>query len=683
MATLISNPDAATVFDADGIPDVEPDPVPDPDTDPDVDPDAPATGLGVGGTMTFMFGGSYIEGDTPLQSVELPDDLLDGEQFWVMVQDGGFTKAIQVEIHDLEGEDFSLRVTEAKYDDYEVFDTLNGDFEAVQDHFDSTGNPQLIATHPDAGGYGLHSVTIAGVSNGDAYIQPDAATVFDADGDGGPAEPDTGSDPTDETSNTLSFISHPDDDLYFMNPDIRASIEDGLGHTTLISTAGDAGGGLSYGLAREEGIKAAYSVMTDSAAWIDETVLFNNGEKTFEVQSSYLEDQPDIRLYFLRLPDGNLGSGYGSTGFESIERLWEGEISVINSIDGENSYTASELSWLMTEVLNVHQPQMLLVQDYDSDTVASDHSDHSHTAHFAMQAQESYDSPHVVRSYVEYASSSLPANLDAETIQENIAVLEAYAQYDGIDPYSDWASRQYSEELINTLNGGEGDGTPPPENAVNLISNGEFAAGDLSGWETGNPSGHSGPDGANGHVSFNAQDEEIYGDYIQQSFATETGSTNTVSMDLSENGEGVSGHSYRVDVLDAAGEPIESRAYSVGDNSTEHVNFEFTASGDTATLRITNISAQDSDTSDATVDNIWVYSHSPEGPEGSAGDQGVTILGTEDTDSLNPDGAVPETDALTSETSGEALMASLFSPLENENEPPLEDGLEEADLLGL
>ncbi len=175
-------PDAATVFDADGIPDVEPDPVPDPDTDPDVDPDAPATGLGVGGTMTFMFGGSYIEGDTPLQSVELPDDLLDGEQFWVMVQDGGFTKAIQVEIHDLEGEDFSLRVTEAKYDDYEVFDTLNGDFEAVQDHFDSTGNPQLIATHPDAGGYGLHSVTIAGVSNGDAYIQPDAATVFDADG---------------------------------------------------------------------------------------------------------------------------------------------------------------------------------------------------------------------------------------------------------------------------------------------------------------------------------------------------------------------------------------------------------------------------------------------------------------------------------------------------------------------
>ncbi|MBT8170306.1 hypothetical protein, partial [Falsiruegeria litorea] len=134
------------------------------------------------GTMTFMFGGTYIDGDTTLQSMELPDDLLDGDQFWVMVQDGGFTKAIQVEIHDLEGDDFSLRVTAAKYDDYEVYDSLNGDFEAVQDHFDDEGNPQVIATDGDAGGYGLHSVTIAGVSNGDAYIQPDAATIFDPDG---------------------------------------------------------------------------------------------------------------------------------------------------------------------------------------------------------------------------------------------------------------------------------------------------------------------------------------------------------------------------------------------------------------------------------------------------------------------------------------------------------------------
>ncbi|MBY5978666.1 DUF642 domain-containing protein [Phaeobacter italicus] len=579
------------------------------------------------GLMTYSFGGTWISEDFAQHSIMLPDNLVSGDRFWVMAQDGGYTKAIEVEINDLGDGDFSLQTTGAKYDDNALYDTLNGDFQAIQDHFDNNGINSNIATNIDDAGYGLHSVTLGGASNGTDYVQPDSATQFDVNPE--PVEPGEISDVT-----SMAVISHADDDLYFMNPDIRGSIEDGLGHVTVISTAGDAGADASHWVGREAGIKAAYSVMTGSDAWMDETVTLDNGSKTFEVHTSYLEDQPEVRLYFLRLPDGNPGgSGYGSTGYESVDQLWDGAISEINSIDGQNSYTANELTWVMTELMNMHQPEMVMIQDHDSQYVSSDHSDHVHTAEFAMQAQAAYDSPHVVRAYVEYATNGLPVNLDAETIQENTAVIEAYAQYDGVSTTSGWLSRQYSEELFNSLGGGEGDGAAPPEGAVNLLTNGDFATGDLSGWQAGNPSGNTGPTGEGGFVSFNANDEANYGDSIEQSFATEPGATLTVSMDLFEDNGGVANHSFRVDVLDANGDAIASRAYQVADGTTEHVNFSFTATTTETSLRITNISATDSVGTDAKVDNIWVYADPGDGGTGGPAD-GQTITGTEGADSL-------------------------------------------------
>ena len=576
------------------------------------------------GLMTFSFGGTWISEDAAQHSITLPDNLVSGDRFWVMVQDGGYTKAIEVEITDLGGGDFSLLTTGARYDDLALFDTLNGDFEAIQDHFNSNGTDVNIATNINDWGYGLHSVTLGGVSNGSDYVQPDNPTLFEVNPE--PVEPGEISDVT-----SMALISHADDDLYFMNPDIRGSIEDGLGHVTVISTAGDAGGSAGYWAGREAGIKAAYSVMTGSDAWVDETVTLDNGTSTFEIHSSYLEDQPEVRLYFLRLPDGNPGgSGYGSTGYESVDRLWDGAIAEISSVDGENSFTATELTWVMTELMNMHQPEMVMIQDHSSDYYESDHSDHIHTSLFAMEAQADYDSPHVVRSYVEYATSNLPTNLDAETIEENIAAIEAYAQYDGVSTTSAWLSRQYSNEVFNSLGGGEGDGADPTEGAVNLLENGDFATGDLTGWQVGNPSGNSGPVvNADGSTSFNSGNEANYGDSIAQSFATESGAVLTVSMDLFEDNAGVANHSFRVDVLDGNGELIVSNGYQVTDGTTEHVEFTFTATTAISSLRITNISSTSTISSDAKVNNIWVYEEPDDG-----GDTGLTITGTDGDDSL-------------------------------------------------
>ena len=71
----------------------------------------------------------------------------------------------------------------------------------------------------------------------------------------------------DGTISNMAIVSHIDDDLLFMNPDIRNSIRSGGAHTTVYVTAGDAGNNAAYWQGREAGAKAAYRV--DNASEVD------------------------------------------------------------------------------------------------------------------------------------------------------------------------------------------------------------------------------------------------------------------------------------------------------------------------------------------------------------------------------------------------------------------------------
>jgi hypothetical protein len=272
------------------------------------------------------------------------------------------------------------------------------------------------------------------------------------------------------SGSTMSIVAHIDDDLLFQNPDIINAIQAGGGHTTVFMTAGDAGGDTAYMAAREAGAKAAYSEMTGQYDWVDETVTLTNGTTEFVVHTSYLASQPDVRLYFLRLPDGNpAGTGYAVNDYESVQKLWDGSIDTITTKDGENTYTADDISGLLLGLMEIHQPDSILLQDLNSDYVGLDHSDHFYSSQFAYESQRYYDTQHDLYSYIEYATSELPANLSGADAEATRDAFYAYihgsgdittsfdANGDPIVPraYDAWPDRHYHNDDILQIDGSE------------------------------------------------------------------------------------------------------------------------------------------------------------------------------------------------------------------------------------
>lgn len=148
----------------------------------------------------------------------------------------------------------------------------------------------------------------------------------------------------------MTIVAHIDDDLLFMNPDIAAGIAAGDVSTSVFVTAGDAGGEDWYWQGREEGAKAAYSLMAGAEDWVDEVVTIEQADKAFDVTSSYLESAPEVRLYFLRLPDG-AGAIADPADYESLARLEDGTRTTVDTVDGAATYTRSDLADVLTGLM--------------------------------------------------------------------------------------------------------------------------------------------------------------------------------------------------------------------------------------------------------------------------------------------------------------------------------------------
>ena len=160
-------------------------------------------------------------------------------------------------------------------------------------------------------------------------------------------------------------------------------------------------------------------------------------------------------MAFLRLPDGNLdGSGFASTGYESLEKLWRDSISTIDTIDGSSSYTKAALISTLAGLMSSFQPDQVNTQDYVGSYGDGDHSDHHTTAYLVQVALQEYATPYSFTGYEDYSTSSRAANVTGNdlTIKQN--AFYTYGQYDvnvcnsaascaGSD-YELWLQRQYT-----------------------------------------------------------------------------------------------------------------------------------------------------------------------------------------------------------------------------------------------
>ncbi|WP_186317662.1 PIG-L family deacetylase [Curtobacterium sp. 9128] len=268
----------------------------------------------------------------------------------------------------------------------------------------------------------------------------------------------------------ITVIAHPDDDLFFMNPDILGKVSAaGWCTTTVYVTSGDAGLGSSYSTARESGIKAAYAKMTGTANRWTSARQTAGGHS---VLRATLKALPRVQLVFLRLPDGNIdGTGFGATGSESMEQLMTGWISTMTTVDSSpQTYTEQGIVDTIGALLTKAAPTVIRTQDsvhaFGSD---DDHSDHHAVGQLTLRARDAVAPTVPITPYLGYPTVQLPTNVSGADLAAKSAAYYTYAPYDSQicqtasacagKPEEQWLPRQHPvADLTPPSGGGSGPG---------------------------------------------------------------------------------------------------------------------------------------------------------------------------------------------------------------------------------
>ncbi|MFE1792036.1 PIG-L family deacetylase [Streptomyces sp. NPDC059525] len=258
----------------------------------------------------------------------------------------------------------------------------------------------------------------------------------------------------------LQIVAHPDDDLYFMNPDLGYSIAAGHPVTTVYLTSGEADGinagagkaastrpdKPAYAEARQNGIRAAYAKMATgdrSSAW-KRTVVPTKGGGHAEVD--VLVARPQINLVWLQMREA--GNVYQDVP-DSLHGLWDGKVPRLESLLASGSpvrrgfaYTKDQVVQTIVGILERYRPTTIRTQDptpgrfHDAAKRYTDHQDHFYGARFVQLAAALYaegfkDRPHfAVQNYVGYFNGSLPRALGPGEAKEKLDILDTYAWLD-------------------------------------------------------------------------------------------------------------------------------------------------------------------------------------------------------------------------------------------------------------
>jgi LmbE family N-acetylglucosaminyl deacetylase len=247
---------------------------------------------------------------------------------------------------------------------------------------------------------------------------------------------------------TMDIVAHPDDDLLFQSPDLMHDIQSGKCVRTVYLTAGDRGD-LTHLQARESGVKDAYAQMAGAA---NDWTTTDAGIPGHPMPLVTLSGLPTVSLVFVRLPEGFWGGG-GTPQDETLQNLWLGNVSQMNTEDGSSAYTKQDLIATLTGLMNAMQPDTIRAQDYLGTFGDGDHDDHHAAAYFARSAHLSYATSHKFIGYMDYASENNPANVFDPDLTVKTNAFYTYLAWDsgpcgappecGTGDYTQWLNRQY------------------------------------------------------------------------------------------------------------------------------------------------------------------------------------------------------------------------------------------------
>lgn len=251
-------------------------------------------------------------------------------------------------------------------------------------------------------------------------------------------------------------VAHQDDDLLFINPDLKRAIDAGEPLATAYLTSGNAGEGMAYVAERELGIKSAYAFMAGvSNSWSCAPQAYA-GKMIETCQLVGAE----VQLIFFRLVDGFADGSFAG----SLQSLWRGEVSPSTAVDGSGlSFTRQALLDALVAIFQQIGATEIYTTDFSFEHRQNDHSDHENAGLFTVAASALHSLPHSLHSYITYTTKDEPPNLSAE---DAAMVSDTFAHYASCDKfiegcsggagcdqamcttssvlYSSWFSRHYS-----------------------------------------------------------------------------------------------------------------------------------------------------------------------------------------------------------------------------------------------
>jgi LmbE family N-acetylglucosaminyl deacetylase len=269
----------------------------------------------------------------------------------------------------------------------------------------------------------------------------------------------TAAEPPTCTGRTMAFVAHQDDNLLFMNPRLQSEFDSGRCVRTVFLTAGDDGKPMPYWVGREEGMEAAYAEMAGVAdSWTAGSVTVEGHPLLLET----LTADPRISIVSMRLPDGNNGEGFPSTGSQSLMKLWASanpctecseEESTIEAVDHSAVYTYQGLIATLAGLIGEFDPRQIFTQNWAEIFHGVDHPDHVATARFVRSAAALDPEPHRLVAFWDYNTESFVPNVTGATLAAKSKTFYTYAAHDPETcdselacegtQYKNWLAREY------------------------------------------------------------------------------------------------------------------------------------------------------------------------------------------------------------------------------------------------
>ncbi|KAF2005885.1 hypothetical protein P154DRAFT_606112 [Amniculicola lignicola CBS 123094] len=254
------------------------------------------------------------------------------------------------------------------------------------------------------------------------------------------------------TGGSIHFTAHPVDSLLYQSPDLFHDFYVFKCITTVVFTTGDRGTTGNFSRHLERGLEDAYAYMAgqNKTGWGETNIQVKGKSILFR----YLRETPQVKILYLRLPDGAPdGGGHDQTSKESLKKLYLNKIRSITA-DGGSTYTLDDIKDVVSEILQGVQARDIRILDHKTaipkeNEKDCDHADHTVSARIVVDVVKRDKVEGKLLSYAGSSTRNLDPTMNTTSYEFEVKA-EAFARYAAHDEHL--VCKNYSACLASLAN---------------------------------------------------------------------------------------------------------------------------------------------------------------------------------------------------------------------------------------